>query len=532
MAFKSPINSFSKAPLSKLDKFVTKDGVYKLSDYIVKAGLNQVKNSNTLAGKLARTEVFQNNVEPVLEDMFVKGIGRMGKIDKGSNHFGSDNSRAYPFVLKDSYTVSSIPNTLEKSHIFKTSMCLGRATSRKIFEIKDIYNNLSSRCFFDTERDYIDGDNRKNLYSEFGFNQRRYDFLLTPTYTSVKDFLNLLKPHNLDSNNFEDKDGKINIYGNVLNEKYKLNIRSECDHYVVRVKIHLVRINNLELSFSDLFDNTFHNILENTSEEIKEGCCYQVPKNKQYSLPKQDGLFKKSVITDSDCVLSMSDYFNHHARIVNTFSKVLKPGDIWKFNLQFLHGPGIYLNKIYNLPVNYLNEQHPFGYCFLIQLDGDPRGSVTRLQDNQVFNGNAPGKISYGFSRSIDFLSDYSKDSSGDCMSYRIFRKNNDNFSRYDMVKEYSFNREKKVNVDFETISWSKVELIAGNTFKLNYGQHSELPFSLMNDMYFTKIGKSFYKDFTGQSNESDVSQEHRVPVSNITSYLDDEDEDESDDEI
>ena len=492
------------------------DGVKKASDIIlvtgkaaikagrafkkIKSDFNEIKKAGSLTSMAASAEKLRDTVEETFDDVFVKGGGRIGIMNSGTTNFSTNKAQKHIFALKDNYNTLTFSNSEEKSYVYKTRLCLGRKSSRKLFSINDINNNLTTRCFFDTERDYIDNPNKSYLTSDFGFNQRRFDFLLTPTHTTVQDFKNLLQPHDLKETSFEDIYGKINMYGNVMNEKYDFSIRSESDHYLVRVKINLVKVDDYGKSLLDLYNSTFHSNLDSAYEE--DGCCFRVPIKRQLRPRAVFGDFKASVITDIECSLGMSDYFSHFGSVIKTFSKVLKPGDIWNFSLTYLHGPGLYLNKLYNLPVHKINPEHPTGYAFVIQLDGDPRGSITRLSDNQVFNGNSPGKVTYSFKRSINYLLDTNH--GFDCMSYRLFKGKTDNFSDFRMKKIYEVDRESKVNVDIDDISWSKREILEGCTHRLNYAQHTDLPASLKTDEYFTKIGRQFYKDHT---NENDVDE-------------------------
>ena len=66
-------------------------------------------------------------------------------------------------------------------------------------------------------------------------------------------------------------------------------------------------------------------------------------------------------------------FIKSNCTIVKTFQRTLGPSDIWNFDYTLKYGPGIVLNEIFQEK----NESYPIAYAFVVDLQGDPRASIT-----------------------------------------------------------------------------------------------------------------------------------------------------------
>ena len=211
--------------------------------------------------------------------------------------------------------------------------------------------------------------------------------------------------------------GVKQTHGCVYYTKNSFLIKNEMNYYNANVKIHLVKVTDLNTSVRDLIDCTAHtntsnvfnssqneeikdniqsnlrgaaqnvteqiiddsNIPDNAKEYIKKfissshrsvaGEYGKIPDDQQYSDPntKTSNKFSCSFQTSLNTKLTDSVNFNDRARIVHTWSRQILPKSTWKFNLTSHLFRGININYLFD--VNEASPDHPVGYIFSVLTD-------------------------------------------------------------------------------------------------------------------------------------------------------------------
>lgn len=375
----------------------------------------------------------------------------------GKNDFSvSYHSRTTSYAIGLGDTSSRIYNTYFETGIPSTSR-LRNPLETKIKCVK---------CIRDSERDYLSSSSRKSLTTVFGFNQRSYDFLRSDTFLKIGDMRFLYG----DRYPKIDKGLSYDVYGDFLQEKLKLCIKSETQHYSLQFKIYVVKVINNDCSIDDVVRNSFYKGLEIDSGSFTRA----IPTDYQFSDPVNYGEFRSNVLTDLKCTLNSSNYFRRNCEVVKTFSRVLAPNDIWNFEYKLNYGAGVFLNDLFQDQSNDLTV----GYNFIIDCQGDPRASMTRLSDGANFDGSSPGRYDYRFFHEISFLREQYGINSDQSEKPTItqFPNKSDSFESDRLGKFFNSsvdNRSDKINVDFSDVDVNVVSPgeSTSSPYKLRYSE-------------------------------------------------------------
>lgn len=242
---------------------------------------------------------------------------------------------------------------------------------------------------FDTLKNMI--DNRKDLESCFGFNQKRIDFLGCIFYPTVKDYNGY---YGFSSFN-PSPDSKVVPYGLAISEYSQLSIKNTNFYHGVKVKLHLVKILDDDVSYHELFEKVFSadpkKPLPGAMDPI-----YQIGNHLKSNT-------KSSVITTLDSSFSICANFRVHAKIVKTFTKQLNPGDVFEFRHTTSCGPGIRIDVGKAFISTAAGGNQPSSYMYVVESFGLPCEGV-RIKDKAKFQGTCPGDLIYESKKAISLV--------------------------------------------------------------------------------------------------------------------------------
>ena len=379
--------------------FITGLGKHSSRSFGADLGINKIIKA--AKDGLANEETFNRMHEYTSKTATaVKFINFAGKlvgsiIENGDNSALHNKVNKLPLVSSNSTTASSKGPSI----YIKTQNHLGLPTTKRINRIKvGPFMETLKKVITDTSCDYQDHEKRKNLWLESGFNQKGHCFLMEDTYFTVEEYLKMYKVEKNYKEEFNiNHKGVKNIYGCALNTRHIIKLRSRLEFYDIKVKIHLVKITDINTDVRSLIKEFTNNSEQKTY--ISNG---RIPKDEQISEP----IFKKrnkatlSFLTIPECNIKLSNKFTEKAAIVRTWNRTLPPGSTWEFDLTHHLGNGIHLNHLFNMA----NPEHPSGYIFYIEYLGDRRATVKNINTGDIFMGYSPCKLFLEFEKRITYI--------------------------------------------------------------------------------------------------------------------------------
>jgi hypothetical protein len=424
--------------------------------YFLKMGAGHLISRGLDAG-FEKIDQFHSNLQTSQSKFKHRRGCETGVVFNGGRSFTNCANESVTYSLSNSSNAVTIGDCA--SRIYSTYYHIGKSSSGNLYK-KGKDKLVDTKVLLDTDRDYLDTNSRRTLTSTFGFNQKCFDVLLSDSYMAVKDYHFLYKDH---LKNYTSRLATVNLYGDIFYERTKLTIKSETDHYSVTCKIHLAKILTLSVNPLNILENTFTNDLSATTS-------FKIPIERQLSVPVIHQNFRGSVLTDLKATLGLSDWFSDNVKIIKTFTRTLGPSDIWKFEMYHHLGPGILLNRINE---NYSHPEianHPVGYILIVECMGDPRASLTRLEDGENFNGRSPGRITYSFEKSIKFIREGIDADLLESLTCRSFLKNDEDWENDSFKKYFSPNREEKINIDYSKVNVNRFP-DKKKDYSLRYGE-------------------------------------------------------------
>ena len=468
-------------------------------DLNVNSFCKNLKN-NKLDGalKFSKANEFLSNLNDLSRGIGVLKDIHSGLIDNGYEGASNGEHGSIPFTSK------SEDSSLGKNdaRYYKTHIHVGKPSHGRIKNIQSgAFVETIERLTCSSSEDYLNHKDRNKLNFKCGFNEKGFAFLMEDTYFSIKDFYDLFRikknyQKELESND----DGKKDIYGCVLNTKHKFKLKNRMEYFTGHIKIHLIKILDLETDVRELIEEITHN--SKTESVDKSG---KIPVNQQYSDPDlstKENKLSIDFVSSLNCNLKLSTRFKERAKIVKSWSRTLGPGSIWEFNLTHHYGRGIHLNKIYdiekrkekskdpnqldiifdtltetknqtsvkkikemiaeNLPKSKKKtSEHPVGYVFCLEFVGDRRASIVNKQ-NDYFSGYSPCHFSMEFDTKIKFLTNDQDEE--DLLVYKRNRQDK-NFNEDSEFPDIFYpDRQPSFHVSFDEISNKK-------SYKMVYDQ-------------------------------------------------------------
>jgi hypothetical protein len=232
-------------------------------------------------------------------------------------------------------------------------------------------------------------EDRKLLSRSFGFNQKSLDFLNTPFFITVKDYLNIYQVMDWNIPQF----GRRVAYGLAQQEYSNIKIRNSNTYHKIKFKVHIVKITDDDVTSEMLFTKVVNKIVNN--QEVG-----MIPKVYQITDRPKSNAYINSVLTYKGCSVNMSANFKTQAKIVKTFSKVLGPGDTLDFRMIHHLGPGIRLDIARVFMLTTRKGYQPSGYFPIIEAEGTPCEGQ-ELETGSIYQGSCPGWYNFEYTTGI-----------------------------------------------------------------------------------------------------------------------------------
>lgn len=224
----------------------------------------------------------------------------------------------------------------------------------------------------------------------------------------------------------------------------KLKIKNLLPDFQCNIKLHLCKIKNPFTSdkLNVTPDGIPSMIITDYPERVFSESCTEFSTGYD---------FKTTMKTHLNLNLVTSSNFNRHVQVVKTWCRTLTENSQFYFHLTEHLGDGICLEDLYR---NCLNESSiekkiPVGHFFVVEYFGDPRATITRKKDGDVFNGYSPVKINYRLEHSVSFIVNQN-----DLDKPVVLKKvrTGDSFVSEDLSKQFYPDRESKFHVPYEDI--------------------------------------------------------------------------------
>lgn len=241
----------------------------------------------------------------------------------------------------------------------------------------------------------------------------------------------------------------------------------------------------------------------------------KIPEEDQYTDPKYteySNKFSCNYITSLTTNLNDSIAFRDRATIVSTWNRRISPGSTWEFNLTHHYGKGLHLNYLYD--VKSINEDYPVGYIFIVEFFGDKRSKITRVSDEDCFNGYSPVKLRCQFAYQLSYLGKENDDTDEDIpVVYKRKRQEKDFNDNSPLNSYFSPERQPYLHIPIE-----EIDLVIGKsrkdqkpkTFVLEYDQNI-----LPSTSFLEQLQVDFTKhNFTGTVTEDDSAFNIKNPPS------------------
>ena len=379
--------------------FITGLGKHTTASFGTDLGINKILKAAKEGG--INEEAFNKMHDYASKaEVAYKFMNFAGKL-VGSIIDNGENSPLHNKINKVSLLSSNttIPNAKGPSVYMKTLSHVGLPTTKRINRIKTgPFMETLSKTITATNCDYQEHEKRKNLWLECGFNQKGHCFLMEDTYFTVEDYLKMYKVDEKYKEEFSvNHKGVKNVYGCVLDTRHIIKLRSRMEFYDIKIKIHLVKITDINSDVRSLIRD-----FTNNSEQKIYSSSGKIPKDEQLSEP----IFKKrnkatlSFLTIPESSIKLSNKFTEKARIVRTWNRTLTPGSTWEFDLIHHLGSGAHLNTMFDMN----NREHPSGFVFYIEYLGDKRASVKNTVTGDIHMGYGPCKMFLEFEKRMCYI--------------------------------------------------------------------------------------------------------------------------------
>ena len=445
-------------------------------------------------------------------------------------------------------------NKVDDRIIHRTECRIGTNYSNKIRTLN--YGpilEISRRKLMDTRNDCIETKERAKLKFHHGANQRNFCFLSEKTFLKFSDLdtlmgnykkLNNKLTDNLESSmlrihnpNLSEIDSTIKKFKNqktanvtkyyaaLLQTKFNIEITNMTSGHASNVSIHLLEftdsaIDRNEATIDKLIDNLQYKkpdfkTKKNWNSDRQKHILKRIPPENIKKITGNNE-FSKQLITNLDCDVTGLDVFKKEVKILQTWTKCLKPSSKWNFTFKRIFEKGIFLNKIHESSHAAMNT--PIEPFIMIESYGDAKALLVRRSDNESFNVYGPSQHQFEAQFEVKYLS---KSTHPDIMYEFLENTQNNEFLDREKSMEYYPNRKEKFNVDIEEINQSARGKLPyylvqpeSNNITIEVGQVEKALNSLRNDF----PGE---KDLTNLTNEDatfiDFEKLNQTEITNET---------------
>ena len=461
----------------------------KLNEFI-----KQAHSTGSMGSKFTAASKLFANIQTMTQGLHLLNRMHAGLVNNGSESVTNLEDEQVPF-LSESEARSLGNNTAQ---YIKINTHIGIRTKGKLKKIKNnsAFIETDTKILCDSQSDYISSGKRSQLNIKSGFNEKNFTFFLEDTYMSVKNYYELFNVKNRFEKDIKKNKGR-EYWGGALKTKNQFKLKNRIDYFSCHVKIHLLKITDLEYDIKMLLNESIHT--KNSTTFNSPG---KIPKNFQLTYPNfsNNNKINCQFLTTLNCSLKDSSKFLERCKIVKTWSRTLSPGSILEFNLTHHLGSGISINKIVDLvdiaksdetkisqdfveetfdtiekttnqtTTKTLKEQlnkltsgkfaksnsnilnHPSGYIFAIETVGDRRASIVN-EKNDVFSGYSPTKLNFEFKTELSYVCD--QENEDELLVYVKKNKDRQFNETSDFPEIFYPDREDKFHVKFDEIDFA-----------------------------------------------------------------------------
>lgn len=387
-------------------------------------------------------EHLTNGVVNKLRDKLESEIKNKGNFTityNPSDHTNADEPIVPAFVM-NSKSKHVLANADDDRVVHKTVYHTGRKPSSAIMAAKK-QNGSGYRVLTDSMVDVISAEDRNVLTQRVGFNQKSYHAPPIRSQVPVSLIKDLIAWNKTDGT--ELRSPRL-VLSNVINIKQQFMIKNTAAHFPMKFTIHLVKIMNNDYagnSLNTVLLKTFYtgtDDLNNYGDE-KTGV---IPKYLQHA-PLQfegSGSMQASTVLVSNKLrgLNKSSNFRSSTRILESFSKVIPPGDFWNFSHVHRCGSGIDLMSLYRSTNENSGEEpdagfglvsdqgnYPFHLGIIFECQGKTAEAYSIPAEGIVnsYIGSSPCSYAYEFKTSAYFAAGGIVDTNVTTPSTQVFEQ-------------------------------------------------------------------------------------------------------------
>ena len=492
--------SFEK--INNLNGEINDQSIQHFSDYLKTLGRSLIKHK-------LKDGIFAGLIDNTLHSILNNGIDKLTWVVENEN-------------------INLPPN-----YITRTNVHVGSSPNKKLKKaLNGPFHMNNFVTLENTETDWIDHNRRIDLVSNCGFNERGFDVLMDPSFLSLDELESLIdwknkyekiireeriimkeeELKNNENNRIEiakrrNKKRSSKYYAGITKIVTNIKIRNRLPVYPSTVIIHLCQpISPLINSEADI-GSIFNGILKNINKE------------KIYSNKIDE--FKGHITTSLDTQIKKFDEYRKHFTIVKSWKRKLGSGAQWHFKLTEHIQNGFLLNLL-------LEKKNrgdtPISYFYIIEYFGDPRATITRSKDQDIFEGYSPVELSYRLSNKIHFIANI--DESDKPIVMKVVERDGE-FEDKTLFEEFHPTRKNTFHVNFKDI---KINELNGNgDYSLNFAgdlSESGMISKVMDKLIDLGLDKNKFKNLT----EDDLEVENLEDlIDNINNFINNNDEEDLD---
>lgn len=242
-------------------------------------------------------------------------------------------------------------------------------------------NLLHSTIHDDQLSTGIDALARIGLNQRFGFNMKQWYFPNQRAYMTIGDVGNQFisknsGPSDLKTSSFND----YTLLGGLLYEKIKFRISNSSSYFPIKFKVHIMACESVDKLTSNIFNEMFNTFIDTQQDG-------RIPVLRQLVDADTSGYYS-TCWTDPGVTMSMADRFWRDNDVVKTFSKRLRPGDVWELEYYVQCGAGVDLEKASAAKGSAPNA--PLNFYPIIEAQG-LQCEIVKSSDLSTYIGTSPG---------------------------------------------------------------------------------------------------------------------------------------------
>jgi hypothetical protein len=385
--------------------------------------------------------------------------------------------------------------------IHRTHVYIGEKHNSKIQSyLNGPVHEAFEKRIIDSQCDWLDTKNRKELQVTTGVNQRGYAILDKNTFLTLKDVLELTnhKEHkaSIDAqlNYFllttgenkipkeikdtllknlktrESEKAFLNFYSALLSTKTEIKIMNRMPVYDANITVHLVKLRQLD---GDV--RTIEALVNDVTKVPDKECLERINPKDLFGIDVPDKNstsihFARKLYTNLKVNLTKLQSFKKNFIVVRSWRRKVPTGGHWYITINEKFRNGIHLNRLNELrsETERAPNDLPINHFLIIEYYGDNRASVFRNADNETISSvYSPCILNFEYKLDIKHLS-HTKDPD-EILCYKRVKKIKE-FEDESIGLEFYPNRETKFNVDFNniTIGEEKTKKEANYKLELN----------------------------------------------------------------